>query len=87
MIRQYVVAVTLLGLAACATSVPEEANLEDEYARVEYESGRICSYERETGSSLRKRVCRTQAEIDEARAQAKKALKEMDESSIATGSE
>jgi len=87
MTRQYVVAVTLLGLAACATSVPEEANLEDEYARVEYESKRTCSYERETGSSLRKRVCRTQAEIDEAREHAKKVLKQMDESSIATSSE
>ena len=84
MTRQYVVAVTLLGLAACATSVSEEANFEDEYARAEYESGRICSYERQTGSSLRKRVCRTQTEIDEERAHAKKMLKEIDDSSIAS---
>jgi hypothetical protein len=87
MTRQYVVAVTLLGLAACATSVPEEANLEDEYARVEYESGRICSYERTTGSMMRKKVCRTQAEIDEAREHAKKVLKDMDETSIPTSPE
>ena len=87
MIGQYVVAVTLLGLAACATSVPEEENLADEYARVEYEAERICTYERKTGSMMRKRVCRTKAEIDEEREHARKVLKDMDETSIATSSE
>lgn len=86
MTRQYVVAVALLGLAACATSVSEESP-EDEYARVEYESERKCHYERETGSNMRVRVCRTQAEIDEERARAKRTLNEMDDSSIATGSD
>ncbi len=87
MTGQYVVAVTLLGLAACATSVPEEENLADEYARVEYEASRICTYERKTGSMMRKRVCRTQAEIDEEREHAKKVLNDMDESSIVTSPE
>ena len=87
MTRQYVVAVTLLGLAACATSVPKEESFEDEYARVEYESERICNYEQKTGSNMRVKVCRTQAEIDAARVHAKKVLKEMDDSSIVTGSE
>jgi len=85
MTGQYVVAVTLLGLAACATSVPEEENLADEYARVEYEAERICTYEKKTGSMMRKRVCRTPAEIDEEREHARKVLKDMDETSIATG--
>ena len=87
MTRQYVVAVALLGLAACATSVPEEENLADEYARVEYEAERICTYERKTGSMLGKRVCRTQTEIDEEHEHAIKVLRDMDETSIAVGTE
>lgn len=85
MTRQYAIAVALLGLAACATSVPEAADVEDEYG--DYKNALICKYERVTGSSMRTRVCRTQEEIDEARAEARKVLKELDDSSIATGSD
>ena len=80
MTRLYVVTVALLGLAACATTVPEEPDLA-------YEHGRVCNYERETGSNMRVRVCRTQEEIDAARVDADRVLKEMDDSSIATTSE
>lgn len=85
MTRQYALAVVLLGFAACATSVPDAAHVEDEYG--DYKNALICKYERVTGSTMRTRVCRTQEEIDTARVEAKKVLKEMDNSSIATGSD
>jgi hypothetical protein len=90
--RRYVVAITLLGLAGCATSVPGPATTRSvtsgdstllEAERVEAANEPICRYEKETGSMMRKRVCRTRAEIDEARTKSQQVLKELDESGIA----
>jgi len=54
-----------------------------EAASVEAANEPICRYEKETGSMMRKRVCRTRAEIDEARTKSQQVLKELDESGIA----
>lgn len=87
MTRFLVVAATLLGLAACATPVAEDANPANEQARVEEEANLKCTYERKTGSTMRAKICRTQEEVEQDQAHAKRMLKELDDSSIASGSE
>ena len=87
MIRLFLVAATLLGLAACATPPAEDENSGNEQARVENEANLRCTYERKTGSSRREKVCRTKEEIEQDQAHAERMLRELDDSSIASGSE
>ena len=106
MIRRYVMAATLLGITACATSVPEPPESPEPAARAEElatdstatggglevvevpdvsetpmvakndnPKELVCRYERETGSHMRTRVCRWQADVEEGRKWAQKSVR------------
>ena len=81
MIRRFVVAATLLGLVGCATSAPEPAAPVapevPKAANLVAGNERVCRYERETGSHMRIRVCRTREEIEGTRNAAERVLREL----------
>ena len=56
-------------------------------AKYEKRNERVCRYERETGSHMRIRVCRTRAEIEGTRLATQKVLRQMSMGTSATSSD
>ncbi len=91
MIRRFVVATTLLGLAGCATSGPEPAAPAapevPKAANLGAGNERVCRYELETGSHMRIWVCRTREEIEGTRKATEQVLRDMNKRSGAKSAE
>jgi len=73
-----IIVITSLALSACAGK-PKSGNL-----NASNEDGKICTFEKSTGSHIGKKICRTKAQIEHQKKVAQDAIREMQKGKTAT---